>query len=87
MQGLSLDLPTGYYLERDPDVLILRRLDGSVAGAFSARGAAPDAVRRMVEETVGDECAHCTGASRARQCACDRPPLRSDSLRDGGHRR
>jgi hypothetical protein len=55
MQGLSLDLPTGYYLERDPDVLVLRRLDGSVAGAFSARGAAPDAVRRVVEETAGEE--------------------------------
>ena len=55
MQGLSLDLPTGYYLEKDPDVLVLRRLDGSVVGAFSARGAAPEAVRRMVEETVGEE--------------------------------
>jgi len=50
-----LDLPTGYYLERDPDVLVLRRLDGSMVGAFSARGAAPDAVRRMVEETVRGE--------------------------------
>jgi DNA-binding SARP family transcriptional activator len=52
MQGLSLDLPTGYYLERDPDTLTLRRLDGSIVGAFSPRGAAPEAVRRMVEETV-----------------------------------
>jgi DNA-binding SARP family transcriptional activator len=59
MQGLSLDLPTGYYLERDPDVLILRRLDGSMVGAFSARGAAPEAVRRTVEETVqGEPSAH-----------------------------
>src|SRR5215212_7465855 len=55
MQGLSLDLPTGYYLERDPDVLVLRRLDGSVAGAFSARGAAPEDVRQLVEETVREE--------------------------------
>jgi len=55
MQGLSLDLPTGYYLERDPDVLVVRRLDGSVAGAFSARGAAPEAVQRMIEETAGEE--------------------------------
>src|SRR5215217_6374767 len=55
MQGLSLDLPTGYYLERDPDVLVVRRLDGSVAGAFSARGAAPEAVRQMIEETAGEE--------------------------------
>ena len=55
MQGLSSDLPTGYYLERDPDVLILRRLDGSMVGAFSARGAAPEAVRRTVEQTVQGE--------------------------------
>jgi DNA-binding SARP family transcriptional activator len=55
MQKTSLDLPTGYYLERDPDVLILRRLDGSMVGAFSARGAAPEAVLRMVEETVEEK--------------------------------
>ena len=55
MQGLSLELPTGYYLERDPDVLILRRLDGSMVGAFSARGAAPEAVRRTIEETAHRE--------------------------------
>jgi LuxR family maltose regulon positive regulatory protein len=55
MQGISLDLPTGYYLERDPDILTLRRLDGSIVGAFSARGAAPEAVRRMVQETVQGE--------------------------------
>ncbi|MDQ3638985.1 MAG: hypothetical protein M3426_13500 [Actinomycetota bacterium] len=49
MRGLSLELPTGYYLERDPDILTLRRSDGSVVGAFSARGVAPEAVRRTVE--------------------------------------
>jgi DNA-binding SARP family transcriptional activator len=70
MQGLSLDLPTGYYLERDPDVLVLRRLDGSVASAFSARGAAPDAVRRMVEETVEEEFAYLP------QTAARKPSLR-----------
>ena len=48
MQKLALDLPAGYYLERDPDVLVLRRVDGSVAGVFSARGAAPDAVRQLI---------------------------------------
>jgi DNA-binding SARP family transcriptional activator len=54
MQGLSLDLPTGYYLERDPDVLILRRLDGSMVGAFSARGAAPEALQQTVHESIKD---------------------------------
>src|SRR5215207_1902967 len=59
MQGLSLDLPTGYYLEKDPDILILRRLDGSMVGAFSARGAAAEAVRRTVEEAPqGEPSAH-----------------------------
>jgi DNA-binding SARP family transcriptional activator len=52
MQGPSLELPTGYYLERDPDVLILRRLDGSMVGAFSARGAALEAIRGVVEENA-----------------------------------
>jgi LuxR family maltose regulon positive regulatory protein len=52
MQGSTLELPTGYYLERDPDVLILRRLDGSMVGAFSARGAAPEAVLEAIEETA-----------------------------------
>ena len=51
MQGLSLELPAGYYLERDPDVLVLRRRDGSLVGAFSARGAAPEAVKRAIEES------------------------------------
>jgi DNA-binding SARP family transcriptional activator len=55
MQGLSLDMPSGLYLERDPDTLIVRRLDGSIVGVFSARGAAPEAVRRMVQETVQGE--------------------------------
>jgi len=48
-------MPTGYYLERDPDILALRRPDGSLVGAFSARGSAPDDVRRMVRETVREE--------------------------------
>jgi hypothetical protein len=31
-------LPFGYYLERDADLLILRRSDGSCVAAFSAWG-------------------------------------------------
>jgi len=52
LQGLSLKLPTGYYLERDPDLLILRTLDGALVGAFSARGAVPEAVRQTAVETI-----------------------------------
>jgi hypothetical protein len=31
-------LPFGYYLERDADLLMLRRSDGTFVAAFSARG-------------------------------------------------
>jgi hypothetical protein len=32
-------LPPGYYLDLDPDILMLRRKDDSMLAAFSARGA------------------------------------------------
>ena len=53
-----MELPTGYYLERDPEILILRRLDGAMVGAFSARGAAPEAVLDAVEQTAQEKTAY-----------------------------
>ena len=50
MQGTAPNLPAGYYLERDPDLLLLRRSDGSMVTAFSARGVAPEAIRSAAEE-------------------------------------
>jgi hypothetical protein len=35
---LEPNLPLGYRLQRDPDLLLLLRPDGSVASALSARG-------------------------------------------------
>ncbi len=55
MGDVSTRLPGGYYLERDPDVLVLRRVDGSLVAAFSSRGAEPEAIRRAVEETEHGE--------------------------------
>jgi len=55
MQGSPLELPTGYYLERDSDLLILRRLDGAMVGAFSVRGAVPEAVRQTAEQVIQDD--------------------------------
>jgi hypothetical protein len=43
-------LPPGYSLERDSDVLTVRRSDGSVAGRFSPRGATTEAVLRTAED-------------------------------------
>src|SRR3712207_8006963 len=55
MQGLSLELPTGYYLERDPVLLILRSLDGEMIGAFSARGLALDALQQTLQQTLEEK--------------------------------
>lgn len=49
------ELPGGYYLEREPNVLVLRRMHGSLAPVFSSRGGAPEAVRWAVEETAHGE--------------------------------
>ncbi len=44
-------LPLGYRLERDADILIVRRSwDGSFVGAFSARGVSEHAILRTVED-------------------------------------
>ena len=49
--GEASSEPLGrYYLERDPDVLVLRRIEGSLVAAFSGRGSAPDALRWAAEE-------------------------------------
>ena len=39
MAMLVFRLPPGYRLQMDPDVLILRRVDGSTVAAFSGPGA------------------------------------------------
>jgi hypothetical protein len=44
-------LPAGYAVDiLDPDVLILRREDGSMVAAFSARGSTSESVRRAAED-------------------------------------
>ena len=43
-------LPAGYWVERDADILVLRRPDGSIVAAFSARGADPNEIERAARE-------------------------------------
>lgn len=70
MHGLLLELPTGYYLECDWDLLILRRPEGSMVAAFSAWGFDPEAVRWAVQADVAREALESvptqTGSLRAR---------------------
>jgi hypothetical protein len=63
----SLLLPKfGYHLdESDPDVLVLRRLDGSFVAAFSARGATREGVVEAAREDY---------AALLRENASIRPP-------------
>lgn len=46
----KIPMPPGYSLKLDADLLELRRPDGSLVAAFSARGVAPAAVVREAEE-------------------------------------
>ena len=44
-------LPSSYYLdESDPDILVLRRQDGSFVAAFSAQGATKESIREAAME-------------------------------------
>lgn len=62
MSSSTLELPSGYYLERDPDILILRRLDGTMVAAFSAYGATVEAIQQTAEEAAyGELCANGDG--------------------------
>jgi len=51
----ELHLPPGYSLERDLDMLILRRSDGSVVATFSARGAMPEHVEQEAQTDAADQ--------------------------------
>jgi DNA-binding SARP family transcriptional activator len=55
MQGSTPKLPTGYCLDEEPHVLVLRRPDGATIGVFSAHGVTSEIVRRFVEELAGQE--------------------------------
>jgi hypothetical protein len=46
-----LTLPHTYYLaESDPDIVVLRRQEGSFVAAFSAQGATREGIREAAEE-------------------------------------
>jgi len=50
-----LRLPLGYSLdESDPDVLALRRPDGTTAAVFSALGAKPESIQQAAWEDHGE---------------------------------
>jgi hypothetical protein len=63
-------LPPGYQLERDPDMLVLQRPDGSAVATFSSRGAMPE----RVEEAAWEDAARGQGGGGPQ--APEEPPRR-----------
>lgn len=55
MPFIASKLPTGYYLEWDTDMLILRGPDSAMIAAFSADGATEEAICRTAEEAAYGE--------------------------------
>ena len=53
MEELSLPKFDYYLDESDPDVVILRRQDGSFVAAFSARGATREGIAEAAKEDYG----------------------------------
>ena len=52
MREGALQLPPGYYLEYDPDILVIRHIDGSLVAAFSARDTEPKEIQKTAEENA-----------------------------------
>ncbi len=46
----GIRLPSGYWIERDADLLVLHRPDDSIVAAFSVRGADPNQIERAARE-------------------------------------
>ena len=50
---MEVRLPPSYYLERDPDLIVLRRrADSRLVAAFSARGAAREEIEKAAREDL-----------------------------------
>jgi hypothetical protein len=64
-----VNLPSGYHSYLDPEMLVLRREDGSTVALFSSRGFVAEAVEQAAwEDHSESEGSSCPGASS------DRPP-------------
>jgi len=51
---LELRLPPGYYVDKNAELLVLRRPDGSAVAVFSVRGVARELVERAAWEDYGE---------------------------------
>jgi hypothetical protein len=49
---MEVRLPRSYYLERDPDLIVLRRGDSRRVAAFSARGVTREEIEKAAREDL-----------------------------------
>ena len=73
----NLHLPPGYHAHLEPDVLILRRPDGSQVGLFSIRGLVAEIVEQAAWEDHGESegsSGSCASSSRLRRRDLPWPP-------------
>ncbi len=91
---MDLHLPPGYHTSLDPDVLVLRRADGSQAAIFCHRGFVGEAVEQAAWEDYGEPCAsshpeivHPLGMERRRMSpvAFNQIPRIADHVRRRAH--
>jgi hypothetical protein len=72
---MFVNLPSGYYSYLDPEMLVLRREDGSTVALFSSRGFVAEAVEQAAWED------HSESEGSSSPCASsDRPPPRAVGL-------
>ncbi len=70
--GPFLWLQAGYFLdESDPDILVLRREDGSFVAAFSAVGATKKSLREAAEEDQRQKAHSSHGPCTAEEAVAD----------------
>src|SRR5215204_4181847 len=73
----NLHLPPGYHAHLEPEVLILRREDGSQVALFSIRGFVAEAVEQVAWEDHDEaewSSRSCASSSRLRRRALPWPP-------------
>jgi hypothetical protein len=61
---MDVRLPPGYRLQRDPDVLVLRRSDGCFVAAFSVLGASREDIEEAAREDRREVGARVRGSGR-----------------------
>lgn len=72
-----LELPPGYYLNEDPELLILCRFDDSVVAAFSASAASSESIKQVARNDYDQRvtCDPSSSTDKRLDCSERRAPI------------